>query len=143
MYIEESDVPKGIEYINHYKVICPLIVSKQSLNAFNKAEILEPLHICTQNWSTLGIFSNRENAENMRKYLKTRLFQFVAYVFSSNAMTSISKVLMEHIPLQDFTPNSDIDWSQSVSDIDKQLYKKYGLSPEEIEYIENTIKPME
>lgn len=39
--------------------------------------------------------------------------------------------------------NSDIDWSKSIADIDHQLYKKYGLSQEEIDYIEKTIKPME
>ena len=47
------------------------------------------------------------------------------------------------VPLQDFTANSDIDWSQSISSIDQQLYKKYGLTQEEIDYIEKTIKPME
>ena len=36
-----------------------------------------------------------------------------------------------------------IDWSQSVSDIDKQHYEKYGLKQEEMDYIESTIKPME
>lgn len=49
----------------------------------------------------------------------------------------------EYVPTQDFTSNSDIDWSQSVSDIDKQLYEKYGLKQEEMDYIESTIKPME
>lgn len=47
------------------------------------------------------------------------------------------------VPLQDFTSKSDIDWSKPISNIDKQLYKKYALSKEEIEYIEKMIKPME
>jgi hypothetical protein len=47
------------------------------------------------------------------------------------------------IPLQDFTSNSDIDWSKPIPEIDKQLYKKYGLTKEEIDFIESTIKPME
>ena len=46
------------------------------------------------------------------------------------------------VPLQDFTNNSDIPWSISVSEIDKKLYEKYHLTSEEIEYIENNIKPM-
>lgn len=49
----------------------------------------------------------------------------------------------KYVPLQDFTDNSDIDWSVSVAEIDKQLYKKYGLTQDEIDYIESTIKPME
>lgn len=40
------------------------------------------------------------------------------------------------VPRQNFTVNSDIDWSQSVADIDRQLYEKYNLSPEEIAFID-------
>ena len=47
-----------------------------------------------------------------------------------------------NVPLQDFTDNSDIDWSQSVADIDRQLYRKYGLTDDEIAFIESMIKPM-
>lgn len=46
------------------------------------------------------------------------------------------------IPSQDFIPNSDLDWSKLISEIDKQLYAKYGPS-EEIAFIEEKIKPME
>ena len=47
------------------------------------------------------------------------------------------------VPLQDCTSSSDIDWSQPISNIDQQLYKKYNLTDEEIVYIESAIKPME
>ena len=47
------------------------------------------------------------------------------------------------VPLQDFTCKSDIDWSVSIANIDKQLYKKYGLSEEEIAFIETNVKEME
>ena len=45
--------------------------------------------------------------------------------------------------MQDFTANSDIDWSKSIPEIDQQLYKKYNLTEEEISFIESMIKPME
>lgn len=45
--------------------------------------------------------------------------------------------------MQNFTPNSDIDWSQTIQDIDRQLYAKYKLSQEEINFIENTVKEMQ
>ena len=48
----------------------------------------------------------------------------------------------KYVPLQDFTPNSDIDWSQSVADIDRQLYAKYGLDEKEISFIETHVKEM-
>lgn len=41
------------------------------------------------------------------------------------------------------TAKTDIDWSKSISEIDKQLYKKYNLSQEEIDFIETKVKPME
>lgn len=49
----------------------------------------------------------------------------------------------KYVPLQDFTSNSDIDWKDTISGIDKQLYKKYGLSKDEIDFIENNVKEME
>ena len=48
----------------------------------------------------------------------------------------------KNVPLQDFTEKSDIDWSKSISEIDKQLYKKYQLSNEEIKFIEDNVQPM-
>ena len=47
------------------------------------------------------------------------------------------------VPIQNFDKNSDIDWSKSIQEIDKQLYVKYGLSKEEISFIEEKIKPMD
>ena len=49
----------------------------------------------------------------------------------------------KYVPLQDFTGNSDIDWTQSVADIDRQLYQKYDLSPEEIAFIESHVREMD
>lgn len=47
------------------------------------------------------------------------------------------------VPLQDFTSDSDIDWSRSIQDIDQQLYAKYGFSDEEIDFIELHVKEMD
>ena len=47
------------------------------------------------------------------------------------------------IPLQDFSGSSDIDWTVSVKKVNKQLYKKYGLSKGEINHIEGRIKEMQ
>ena len=60
------------------------------------------------------------------------------------AITSInlSKDKFDFVPVQDFTSNSDINWNKSIPEIDKQLYEKYSLTEEEIEFIESMIKPM-
>lgn len=54
-----------------------------------------------------------------------------------------TRQVYKYVPLQDFTAQSDIDWSQSIANIDQQLYKKYSLTKEEIDYIEKTIKSMD
>ena len=51
--------------------------------------------------------------------------------------------VFQFVPLQDFTSNSDIDWSRSIGEIDAQLYEKYGLERDGIDFIERMIKPME
>lgn len=48
----------------------------------------------------------------------------------------------QYVPLQNFTPSSDIDWSLPIPDIDRQLYRKYGLTDEEIAFIESHVKEM-
>ena len=77
----------------------------------------------------------------MKKYIATKFQRFLLL----QALTSIhiTKDSFIFVPLQDFTVNSDIDWSKSIADIDRQLYAKYGLSEEEIAFIEKMIKPME
>ena len=47
------------------------------------------------------------------------------------------------VPLQDFTLQSDIEWTQSIKSIDQQLYKKYGLDQNEIDFIENKVQAMD
>ena len=53
-----------------------------------------------------------------------------------------SKDTWKYVPLQDFTPSSDIDWSKSIHEIDEQLYKKYDLDQHEIDFIETNVKEM-
>ncbi len=89
----------------------------------------------------IGKFSNEEEVNALYKYLKTRFSRFLLQLAVSSV--NLSKEKFQFVPLQDFTSNSDIDWSKSVAEIDAQLYKKYGLSKEEISFIESMIKPME
>ena len=63
-------------------------------------------------------------------------------ILQSLSGINLSQNVLQFVPLQDFTSNSDIDWNNSIDDIDKQLYNKYRLSKNEREYIEQKIKPM-
>ena len=57
-------------------------------------------------------------------------------------MQDNSKELWANVPLQDFTSSSDIDWSLNISDIDRQLFTKYGLTNDEIHFVESMVKPI-
>ena len=54
-----------------------------------------------------------------------------------------AKETWSKVPLQDFSPQSDIDWTKSIPEIDRQLYAKYDLDEKEIAFIEEKVKPME
>lgn len=104
------------------------------------ADVLEPGVGYTQSYIGIGAFDSRVEAENCCKYLKTKFLR---------ALLDLKKVTQDNppdtwtcVPLQDFTPNSDIDWSKSVKEIDEQLYRKYNLDPSEIEFIESHVKEM-
>lgn len=72
--------------------------------------------------------------------MKTKFLRFMVGILkvSQNIYQNVYKL----VPMQDFSSKSDIDWSLPVSDVDKQLYKKYSLTEEETQYIEDIIKPM-
>lgn len=84
---------------------------------------------------------DKYSAENLSKYLKTKFSRMLHGIAKSSH--DAARTTYKFIPLQDFTSNSDIDWSQSIAEIDQQLYKKYGLSEEEIQFIESKVKEME
>lgn len=106
-----------------------------------KVEIGKPNSAYTDTFIGIGCFSKLEEAKACQKYIKTK---FCRTMLGTIKVTQDnSKELWKNVPLQDFTSTSDIDWSQSISDIDRQLYVKYGLSEDEIAFIEKMIKPME
>lgn len=80
--------------------------------------------------------------------MKPTLYKYVCSKFA-RCMLGILKITQhnppekwKYVPLQDFTSTSDIDWTQSVAEVDAQLYKKYGLSQDEIDFIEKNVKEM-
>ena len=94
----------------------------------------------TQTFISIGAFDTREEAKNLQKYLKCKLARALLYVLK--VTQDNKKSVWKYIPLQDFTAHSDIDWSKSVAEIDQQLYRKYDLTADEIEFIETHVKEM-
>lgn len=100
----------------------------------------EPLVGVTQSFITFGAFSAESYATNVLKYLKTKFARTLLGILK--VTQDNSKETWTHVPMQDFTSGSDIDWSVSVEEIDRQLYDKYELSDTERAFIESMIKPM-
>ena len=92
------------------------------------------------NQNGISALNTDNDCINAVKYLMTKFARFL--ISCGRSAIAANREAYRFIPLQDFTSNSDIDWSQSIADIDQQLYKKYNLTEEEIAYIEQTIKPM-
>ncbi len=101
----------------------------------------EPLIGHTETFIGIGEFDNQEEAENLLKYIKTKFARTMLGTLKITQHNLAST--WKNVPLQNFTNNSDIDWSQSIAQIDQQLYKKYGLSEKEIAFIEEKVREMD
>lgn len=105
-----------------------------------KPEVLNITSGYTHTFYGIGNFKSIEEAKNLSKYIKTKFSRALLGIVKVTQDVNASK--WKYVPLQDFTDNSDIDWSKPVHEIDLQLYKKYGLSDEEIAFIEKNVKKM-
>ncbi len=104
-----------------------------------KTRILKPNEIFIDKF--LCVFGDtEEEAKNMEKYFNSRFYR--AGLDSKATSWNLYRDWHSNIPVQDFTPSSDIDWLKSIVEIDQQLYKKYRLSQEEIDFIETRVKEM-
>ena len=89
---------------------------------------------------SIGLLNTEEEAEGLLKYIKTKFARALLGVLKITQHNS--NECWRYVPAQDFSEKSDIDWTKSVHEIDLQLYRKYGLSVEEINYIEENVKEM-
>lgn len=79
----------------------------------------------------IGSFDSECEAKNCVSYITTKFFRFMVSLLK-NTQNALRKVY-EFAPLQDFSK----PWT------DAELYEKYGLTQEEIDFIESMIRPME
>jgi len=125
-----------------YKVLVPKSNGSGALGEVLSTPLIgEPLIGYTQSFISIGSFDNVNEAEACLKYIKSKFARVMLGILK--ATQDNSKEVWRLVPLQNFTSESNIDWSKSVADIDQQLYAKYGLDESEIAFIESKIKPME
>ena len=142
-YISKNIIEKGAEMVPLPKILLQTSAPIDG-NVLNKPIYAGINSTCASSWLVLcsnKYLTSENECMNCIKYIRTKTLRFLVSCVKNTQHAT--KEVYKLVPLQDFTSNSDIDWSKSVSEIDQQLYKKYGLTQEEIDYIEKTIKPME
>src|SRR5699024_8169685 len=138
----KRDYIEGPDSFHWYKVAIPKANGSGAFGeTLSSPLVLNPLVAVTQTFLTIGTFETRSEAEACLKYIKSKFARAMLGVLKTTQDNPAR--VWKHVPLQDFTEHSVIDWSTSVPEIDQQLYKKYGLSNEEIEFIESHVKPMD
>ena len=143
-FVDRKYITAHREWIDVWKVITPRannIGIESSDDNFNVC-IASPGTICTESYQVIGmdLGLDLESAQNLMSYLQTRFSRLLHSL--AKASQDVSAKTMRFIPMQNFTSTSDIDWSKPIFEIDRQLYKKYNLTENEIEFIKTMIKPM-
>ncbi|BCC15168.1 Eco57I restriction-modification methylase domain-containing protein [Bacillus cereus] len=143
-YVERNKITVRSEWIDKWKVYTPRAnnvgteLNDDNLNSFIGA----PQTVCTETYLVIGadLELDETSSSNLSTYLKTKLARYL-HGLAKGSQDATAKTY-RFIPLQDFSNESDIDWSISVQEVDNQLYRKYGLSEDEINHIETRIKEM-
>jgi len=134
-----KDITDGIEMIDKWKVISSRSGNEHAGNpskdgsrrVLAKTDVLPPGTVCTETYLVIGCYPNQEEAGNLLAYMKTRFFRFLmSLVMYSHGITKETFVF---IPILDMTKR----WT------DAKLYRRYGLTKDEIDFIECKIRPME
>lgn len=134
-----DEITVGRELIDKWKVITSYVGYDHAGNpgkdgkrrVFSKIDILPPGTICTETYLVVGSFDTEQKAKNLVAYMKTLFFRFlVAQCMYSHHIT---KEAYRLVSIQDFSQS----WT------DEKLYAKYGITDEEIKFIESMVRPME
>lgn len=137
--IDRANVPKGQDLVDRWKVLLSKTSSEHAgqtdkvgrKRVFSRIEVMSPGSVATESYLIVGPFNSEQEAANAANYLRTRFVRFlVAAVLLTQNMTRSSFMF---VPKQDFSSS----WT------DDELYAKYQLSQDEIDFIEKTIRPLE
>lgn len=140
-FIDKKYVDLSDDNITRWKIVTPKADGNGVFgDTLTNPEILPPNSGFTHTFLGIGGFLDKTIAINVLKYMKCKLTRSLLDVLKVTQDLNADK--WKYVPLQDFTSNSDIDWSKSIHEIDLQLYRKYGLDEKEIAFIESHVKEM-
>lgn len=133
-YVSKDRITSNIEMLPKFKVLIPPLGSGSDSfphQILGKAFVAEPNSICTETYLVAGVFDDEIQAQNLVSYLSTRFLRFLV-LLNKPTQHATSKVY-QLVPMQDFSES----WT------DEKLYAKYGLTKDEIAFIESMIRPMD
>ncbi len=139
-YVSKDSILKNSNLLDEYKVIIGKVnpdrggvnnASDGKMNVITKVKILNPKEVMTETYLLLATFNDKIQAYNCASFYKTKFARLmIALTLSS---MNITRDNFQFCPTQDFSKS----WT------DEELYKKYNLTKEEIDFIESMIRPME
>ena len=137
-YIGQELVNTGKDLIDKYKVMIGRAISghagetdeKGQVKVLSTLKVIEPKNVCTDTYIVISA-NTEDEAKNIATYLKTCFVRFL--LLQTITSINITRNNYQFVPLQDFSH----PWT------DEMLYEKYGLTEEEIAFIESMIRPME
>lgn len=133
-YIEKNELKNNIEIVNKHKVLISRAGSGSDSfphSILGNPFVVEPNSACTETYIVAGSYDKKAQAKNLATYIATKFFRFL--VLLTKSTQDASAKVYRFVPVQDFSE----PWT------DKKLYKKYGLTEDEIAFIESMVRPME
>ena len=135
--------------INKYKVIVSRVFFEHAgqsskdgnYRVLSILETLRPKEVCTETYIVVDSFDKKEEADHLLKYLKTKFVRYLILQAASSIMITRGSFIF--VPDFDFNSTGDINWDDSVTSINEQLYSYFGLTEKERSIIEASIKEME
>lgn len=137
-----KDYISEVDNLYKYKVLVPKANGSGAIGEVLSTPLIGlPLIGFTETYISIGETTSLFKAEATLKYIKSKFARTMLGILK--VTQNNAKPTWRLVPLQDFTEHSDIDWTKSVAEIDKQLYAKYGLDETEINFIETHVKEMQ
>ncbi len=135
--IEKSAISNGEEMLDFWKVLISMAYGEGGESRqyprmiMGKPIVAPPQSACTETYLVAGIYENEIEANNLESYMKTKFLRFLVGLRKNTQ--HITKDRFEFVPL---LPMSEA-WT------DEKLYSHFGLTAEEIAFIESMVRPME
>jgi site-specific DNA-methyltransferase (adenine-specific) len=133
-WANRSDIPTNTHLIDKWKVLMTRVQGTSAAvetKFLGKPVIAEPGTACTETYLVAGHFDSEQEARNYACYLRTRFVRFLVSLRKSTQDAAKG--------VYSFVPDLSVDreWT------DEDLYKRYGLSVDEIQFIESQVAPHE